>query len=71
MIKGYINVGDIMNKQIIYKMFRETIDDVTEVKIRVYKRLLEHWQNVFFWENIGVYKERGDNHVSGKNYVNT
>ena len=42
MTKGYINVGDIMNKQIIYKMFRETIDDVTEVKIRVYKRLLEH-----------------------------
>ena len=39
---GYIKSGDKMNKSIIYKMFRETIDDVTEVKIRVYKRLLEH-----------------------------
>ena len=41
-IKGndYINNGDKMNKQIIYKMFRETIDDINDLKRSIYKRNL-------------------------------
>lgn len=35
---GYIKSGDKMNKSIIYKMFRETIEDIKEMKRDLYKR---------------------------------